>query len=235
MRSRPAPRALSGLALIPVLVLAMPGTGLGQVDLSTAVGAFVPLGKVSEVELEGGAFQGDQIMVHEHTPSAAVDARLGFWISDRLALELAGTYAQADLNIGAKLAGATGPMSTRQGEATVVAASARAHFRPAGNQARTAVHLTGGLGFVSRFGAGYFAVEDLTDPAVIVGAGLSVRLTDRVALRWDLEDTISFPGPTTVNVVNLDPSQPGLDEVRTESNARMVNDLVLLQGLSIRL
>ena len=224
----------TALTLLPLHTATLPSIGLAQVDISTAVGAFLPLGEVSNVEVVRG-FQANQIVVHDHTPGAVVGARLGFWLSSRFAIEVAGTYAPAPLDVGFRERGVGGATFTQSGDATTVAASGRAHFRPAGREARSAVHLIGGLGFVTRFGDGYAGVEGLTAPAAIVGAGLTVRLTDRVTLRWDLEDTISFPSPTVVTQVNQDPNQVLLEEVRTDSSTRMVNDLILVQGLSIRL
>lgn len=217
---RPAVRLLVAvLTLAPLGAVA--GQGKGRVELTPFFGMYLPVADLLKESDPGSGLS----VVFSQKSAFSFGGRIGFGVSDRVALEAAIGYTPSEVKVEVPGFG-----SASDG-GTVLAASGRVRYRLNSAAAQTGWHLVGGLAVISRSGDLWdlfesqgTAVEGRTDFGLVVGAGVMLPVGRGLALRFDLEDYIHQAKFT------LDDGTTAVD-----SESQLQNDLVLSAGLAILL
>lgn len=212
------------LATTVVLLIALASTTAAQVELSMYGGLYFPASRVGA--LSRGEWGGVDCTVEwRHESAGALGARLTIWLTDLVGVQGTAAYSPSSLKrrrLGSCAIALLGRVEEM--DASVILATARAVLRFGGPSRRVGGHVLGGFGFVSRVGGAYDDIEGSTDPAIVLGAGLRVKVGPGVFFRFDAEDYLSETGLKIVG--------PG---TAAPLGSHVQHDLLFSQALVLRL
>jgi len=207
-----------------VLLIASAGASAAQVELSMYSGLYFPTSRVG-ADWRGEWGGVDCIVQWRHENAAALGARLTVWLTDLVGVQGAAVYSPSNLKRRRLGSCATALLGrVEEVDASVISVTARTILRFGAPSRRVGFHVLGGLGFVSRVGEAYDDVEGSTDPAIVLGAGLRVKVGPGVFFRFDAEDYLS---EASLKIVRPGTAAP--------LGSHVQHDLVFSQALVLRL
>jgi hypothetical protein len=205
--------AIRAACLGAVMVLAAGSNAMAQLQFNPSLGFYVPHGR--PLLTQSGA-NGTEVRRKQAVGAPVFTTRAGLTVSPMLGVEASLSYSPGLIAVHS----ATGRVEDIT--AGLVLLSARTLFRVAESNSFEA-HLTSGVGMVTRIGTAWSDTPAKPAIAFVLGGGglvpLTARGTDGVAIRFDLEDYLSF-------------AQFGLPD-GTRSKAHPYHDLVWSLGLAI--
>ncbi len=212
-----------------VLALIMAAAAHAQVEIAPYAGVYRPtniLGSGAGVTLK-------------QQPSIALGVRVAHWWPGHWGIEATLGYAPSRLK---------GPEAPYLDTAHVLTASAKVLLRVTSPTARIGLHLGAGVGLVAHGGVAYpdWYTGPTTFLSGITNVGAGVRLTKRVAVRFDLEDFVysAYVGPCTrtgagvpgaCDIWNAGVLSSGGTSSATPTASVVQNDLVLSLALTVTL
>jgi hypothetical protein len=141
---------------------------------------------------------------------------MGIFFTERLGLEVTGSYAPSDLKV------TQSGFGDQQQDANVFTGSGRLSYQLMPFSSPIAFIVTGGVGVVNRSGAFYEGMQDKTDIGGTVGAAVRFRVGSLLRLQISAEDYVYKPKG------DIPGFSPG-DEKKTQ------NDVHLSVGIGIPL
>jgi hypothetical protein len=195
------------VTLAVALASIAPSRVAAQLEISPALGIYMPVGALIEDDVSNGG------EVRRQLGAPLIAFRLTAWPRARLRLE--GSAAFSPSQVAVSRAGSTADFASG-----VMLASARAVVAIGSRTATWAFHAGAGLGVVSRGGSVWADTRGTTAPVAVLAAGArtGVRQTS-LAIRLELEDYVAS--------AQLDRGLP------TETRARIHHDLLWSLGISV--
>lgn len=204
-----------------LILAAVPNTAAGQIEFGTYGGIFAPTGDIAEWTVVGPFLPDTATRRLHHRTSLTVGGRLTVWLSRWVGIEAGLAYAPTSLELAATSTRFPGEHK-RLYDAVLLAATGRALLRfPLPSDIATA-HVTGGLGVLNHAGDGYDELDGTTDVVTVIGTGLRVVVSERLAIRLDIEDYLSSPDLS-------------LPEGDAEVQNKFQHDLVVSSSLAVSL
>jgi hypothetical protein len=214
------PSFVAVLLVAPLSAVA--GQGKGRFELTPYLGMYAPTADLISLSDPGGS---GLTFVFSQKSAFSFGGRLGYWISDRAAIEGAFGYTPSDVRLEVP------SFASIALGGTVIQGSARVAYRLNPPTARTGFHITGGLAVISRGGqmwdslaTGGFVVNGRTDFGAVIGGGVRLPVGKNLALRVDVEDYV-HQAKFTLDVQGS----------TADTESQLQNDLVLSVGLAIPL
>lgn len=197
------------LAVGGVLLLAgvQPATAQ-RISIAPNIGVYIPTTELVK------AASGDSSFKQEM--SITLGGRMGIFFSERLGLELTGSYAPSDLKFTS-----TG-LGDQNEDANIFTGSGRLSYQLLPSASPITFVITGGVGVINRSGAFYDGVENKTDIGGTLGASARFRVGKLLRLQLSAEDYIYKP---KAEIPGFGPA----DEKKTQ------NDIHLSIGIGIPL
>jgi hypothetical protein len=209
--------ALTGVAALAATVVPSQLHAQAKAELTPFVGSFYALAKMcSDCNNDGSNLRG------RLQNSAAVGARLSYWVSNSLGIEASGAFTPSRIEISAS--DTTGFSLAASAKGNVIIANARLLYRPA----RTNLHFIIGGGIVKRGGDLWKLAHDsasvkTTSPSGVIGVAVRAAVTPKFALSITAEDHLySF--------------DPGFGPFSAPSNGKKLqSDLLITIGIPVTL
>jgi hypothetical protein len=179
-----------------------------RISIAPNIGVYVPTAELVK------AASGDSSFKQEI--SLTLGGRVGIYFSERLGLELTGSYAPSDLKFTQ-----TGLADQNQ-DANIFTGSGRITYQIVPFSGPVAFQVTGGVGVINRSGAFYAGTSKKTDIAGTFGASARFRLGSLLRLQLSAEDYLYKPKADI----------PGFDASAVK---KLQNDIHMAIGIGIPL
>jgi len=178
-----------------------------RISLSPNIGVYIPTTELVK------AASGEEF---KQEMSITVGGRMGIYFTERLGLELTGTYAPSDLKV------TQSGFGDQQEDANVFTGSGRLSYQLMSSSSPINFIVNGGVGVVNRSGSFYEGMQDKTDIGGTLGAGVRFQIGSLLRLQINAEDYVYKPKG------DIPGFSPG-DETKTQ------NDVHLSVGIGIPL
>lgn len=171
-------RAVVSLSVL--LVATIPHRAAAQIEITPAIGMYVPVGNLFKGDLQNGAETRQQVA------SGLIGFRVAAWTNRRLGLEGGFAFSPSQVAV-------TRSSGTHDVTGGVVLANARAVYALSPYEALWGFRVAAGVGVVHRSGSAWETTLGGTAPALALAFSARSRMRKtNVTMRLELEDYILF-------------------------------------------